>query len=168
MSGLWAAGGRASWELCLPLRQDAQKAIHHGRHHRHPHRPVEPHRYTYAFAASLYTQCGTTQNGTSPPHWTVEELKEVYQGGNDNQPWRDMLLELSLHPDEEVHWPDRCAAINCTRQEAAGVLGAATCCTQGRVPFTKRKSSDDIWFKTSAELADMVEKVSAVTAAATS
>jgi hypothetical protein len=123
---------------------------------------------TYAYAASLYTQAGTTEDDTSSPDWTLEELKEAYQGGNDNQPWRDMLLELSLHPDEEVYWPDLCAAINCTRQEAAGVLGAATRRTQGRVPFTKRKSGDDTWFKMSAELADMVQKVSAVTPAATS
>ena len=123
---------------------------------------------TYAFGASLYTQTGTTQDDNNPPDWTLEELKEVYQGGNDNQPWRDMLLELSLHPDEEVYWPDLCAAIKLSRQEAAGVLGAATRRTQGRVPFTKRKSGDDTWFKMSAALATMVQKVSAVTPAATS
>src|SRR4051812_37835300 len=102
----------------------------------------------YAFSASLYPRGAAAQAvDGSAPAWTLDELKEVYQGGQDNQPWRDMLLELSSHPDEEVFWPDLCAAIGCTRPEAAGVLGAATRRTHGRVPFIKRRSGDDTWLK---------------------
>lgn len=115
----------------------------------------------YEHLATLFT--GDESSGTSEvpelPDLTLDDIREVYFGGSGNQPWRDLLLELSLHPGEEVHWPELCEAIGLTRRVASGVIGAGERRCKGKVPYTKRYTGDETYFEMSPEVSKMVQMI---------
>ena len=86
-------------------------------------------------------------------------MKNAYLGGTNNQQWKDPLLELSLHPGEEVFWPDLCEAVGYNRKVMSGVIGAGERRTKDKRPYSKRYAGDDTYFLMSAEVAKMIHQV---------
>ena len=74
---------------------------------------------------------------------TYDDVKNAYLGGTNNQQWKDPLLELSLHPGEEVFWPDLCEAVGYNRKVMSGVIGAGERRTKDKRPYSKRYAGDD-------------------------
>jgi hypothetical protein len=84
----------------------------------------------------------------------------AYLGGESNA-WRPFLRYLADHPDEWVAWPDACAAIDRTRKQASGMLGAAhrRLAKLAFVPYEKRNVGDDTDFKMSREVAEIIKSL---------
>jgi hypothetical protein len=117
----------------------------------------------YGYVATLFATSspeGSTADATVPSaDLTYDDVKDAYLGGTNNQPWRDLLLELSLHPGEEVFWPDLCEAVGYNRKVMSGVIGAGERRTKDKRPYSKRYAGDDTYFLMSAEVANMIHQV---------
>jgi hypothetical protein len=90
---------------------------------------------------------------------TLQDVHNAYWGGTENQPWRDLLLELSTHPDQEVYWPDLCETVGQSRRVMSGVIGAGERRTKDKRPYTKRYQGDDTWFLMTAPVAKLIQAV---------
>lgn len=125
--------------------------------------PTERISDLYGYLATLFatnSQEGPSEDSTVPSaDLTYDDVKDAYLGGTDNQPWKDLLLELSLHPGEEVFWPDLCEAVGYNRKVMSGVIGAGERRTKDKRPYTKRYAGDDTYFLMSAEVAKMIHEV---------
>lgn len=116
----------------------------------------------YEFIASLFAifpAQGASEEPTVTSDLTYEDVKLAYLGGSDNQPWKDLLLELSLHPGEEVFWPDLCEAVGQSRRTMSGVIGAGERRTKNKRPYSKRYAGDDTYFLMTPEVAKMIQLV---------
>lgn len=89
---------------------------------------------TYRFVADLHDEALELNMPVQDAATLTEaDVEDAYFGGSNNQPWRDILVELAIHPGEEVFWPDLCEAVNLTRKQASGVIGAGERRTKGKV-----------------------------------
>lgn len=126
--------------------------------------PTERVTDLYAYIATLFAAPApnpVAKTGVPPTDLTLEDVQEAFLGGTNNQPWRDLLIHLSLHPGEEVFWPDLCDAVGYNRKTMSGVIGAGERRTKGKRPYTKRYVGDDTYFLMSDEVAKLVQQVAA-------
>jgi hypothetical protein len=126
--------------------------------------PTERLSDLYGYVATLFATTsppeGSSEDATVPSaDLTYDDVKDAYLGGTNNQPWKDLLLELSLHPGEEVFWPDLCEAVGYNRKVMSGVIGAGERRTKDKRPYSKRYAGDDTYFLMSAEVAKMIHQV---------
>ena len=119
----------------------------------------------YAYVATLFSgpplEDAPAPTEPGPAGLTYEDVRQAFLGGSDNQPWKDLLIQLSLHPDQEVFWPDLCDAVGYSRKAMSGVIGAGERRTKGKRPYTKRYAGDDTYFLMTGEVAKMIQEVAA-------
>lgn len=111
----------------------------------------------YEFAAGLHHGNGTSSAVPTDLTW----VEEVYRGGR-SQVWRPMLDYLAGRADQEVPWPDICAAVDRTPDKMSGALGAAERRVSNSglpLPYSKRWKQDVRYFTMSADVAQAVREL---------